>query len=179
MRKFVVCDVGIDIRQYPNKSKKENKNRTKPSERNTNRNKSTQKSMSSIAVFERKFHAIWGTKTEFCVLRQLTPFQWWFCGFVRIYKLLSSYRAKSFTLKQVTEKEVLPLEKSIALCNFCFLFFLFLLMTRVKRIRCPGRISCWTKDLSWEEENESKEKRRRERWTGRQWFLSCHVMLSI
>jgi len=58
MRKFVVCDVGIDIRQYPNKSKKENKNRTKPSERNTNRNKSNQKSMSSIAVFERKFHAI-------------------------------------------------------------------------------------------------------------------------
>ena len=45
-------------------------------------------------------------------------------------------------------------------------------MTRVKRIRCPGCISRWAKRLSWEEESESKEKRRGERWTGRHWFLS-------
>ena len=34
------------------------------------------------------------------------------------FKVLSSYRAKPFTLKQVTEIEVLPLENDIAFCNF-------------------------------------------------------------
>ena len=54
--------------------------------------------------------------------------------------VLSSYRALPFTLKQATKIEVLPLKNNVAFCNFCFLFFL-LLMTRVKRILCPGCIS--------------------------------------